>query len=287
MLSSLARLVRTRLVPAIGALLFAAPAWAQTHGALPPEPPALDSLALRVQTLFQQGRQRESLDLLQPHLGKADSDYLPLVLAARAALALGYADPAPDSARAWLGRAISYGEEAQSVFPAGEDARYVTLAAKGRLALISSPIQEARLGREVEREALALLAMDSTYAGADNALGRVYLEIARLSWVERLMARPWLGGGIIGRASWRAAEYHLRRAIELEPGRNFYHLDLGRLLLDRDRLAEARGELEQALTVPLETPQQQGFRSEARALLGEIDRREGRDSTLATRGRTP
>lgn len=260
---------------AIGALLFAVRAPAQTHGALPPQPPAIDSLSLRVQALYTLGKQQESLQLLAPHLGNAPGDYLPLVLAARAALVLGYADQNADSAKAWFHRAIAYGQRAQLLDSAGEDARYVTLAAKGRLALIESPIEKARLARQVEREALALLAMDSLYAGAHDALGRVYLEIARLSWVQRVIARAWLGGGIMDRATWKAAEYHLRRAVQLDPNRNFYRLDLASLLLARGRLAEARDELVQTLNVPLETPQQEGFRREARALLDEIARRTG------------
>ncbi len=159
---------------------------------------------------------------------------------------------------------------AQALNPAGENGRYVTLAARGRLALTDRPIEEAHLGREVEREALALLALDSLNAGAHNALGKVYFEIARLSRFQPFIARAWLGGGIMKRASWKAAEYRLRRAVELQPDRNYYHLDLGALVPARGRLNEARSELQEALEVPLETPQQEGFRNEARALLDRI-----------------
>ena len=237
---------------------------------VPVAPPAVDSLALRVQTLYKEGKQLESLELLKGRLGHAPNDYLAWVASARAALVLGYADPNPDSAKAWLHRSIAYGEGAQALNPAGENGRYVTLAAKGRLALIESPIEKAHLGREVEREALALLAIDSLNAGAHNALGKVYFEIARLSRFQRFIARAGLGSGIMKRATWKAAEYHLRRAVELQPDRNFYHLDLGALLLARGQVDEARRELEKTLEVPLETPQQEGFRNEARALLDRI-----------------
>lgn len=260
----------------------------QTPRVVPPaEAQMRDSLTVRVDSLYKKGKQLESLELLQTHVGHAPGDYGAWVMAARAALALGFADPDPDSAKAWLHRSITYGEGAQALDSAGEQGRYVTLAARGRLALVSGPVESAHLGREVEREALALLAIDSLHAGAHNALGKLYFEVARRSRFERFIARGWLGGDLIHHATWKAAEYHLRRAVELEPTRNFYHLDLGALLLARGRLDEARNELEKTLQVPLETPQQAGFRTEARALLKEIDARTGHDTTSAEGGGTP
>lgn len=266
-------LSKTIAVGAVSVLAFgfaAGAASAQVRVVHPSESQAVDSLVLQVGTLYKEGKQLESLELLKGRLGHAPSDYLAWVACARAALVLGYADPNPDSAKAWLRRSIAYGEGAQALDPAGENGRYVTLAAKGRLALIESPIEKAHLGREVEHEARALLAIDSLNAGAHNALGKVYFEIARLSRFQRFIARAWLGSGIMKRASWKAAEYHLRRAVELQPDRNFYHLDLGALLLARGQVDEARRELEITLEVPLETPQQEGFRKEARALLDRI-----------------
>lgn len=261
---------------------------AQAPRVVPPaQAQMIDSLVVQVSTLFKEGKQRESLEFLQGHLGQAPQDYAAWVLAARAALVLGYADPDLDSAKAWLHRSIAYGEGAQALDSAGEQGRYVTLAAKGQLALISGPVESAHLGREVEHEALALLAIDSLHAGAHNALGRLYYEVARLSRFERFIARGWLGGDLIKHATWKAAEFHLRRAVELEPDRNFYYLDLGALLLARGRLDEARSELQQMLDVPLETPQQEGFRKEARVLLKEIDRRTRHDSTGSPGGGMP
>lgn len=260
------------VVPVL-ALGFAVSASAQSRVVPPREPQIGDSLVLRVDRLYKEGKQRESLKLLKGHLGQAPGDYAAWVRAARAALALGYADPDPDSAKAWLHRSITYGEGARALDSAGEHGRYVTLAAKGRLALISGRVESAHLGREVAHEALALLAIDSLHAGAHNALGRFYFEIARLSRLERFIATGWIGRDIIGQASWKAAEYHLRRAVALQPEVNYYRFDVGALLFARGRLEEAQSQLRNTLKVPLETPQQEGFRNEARALLKEIERR--------------
>jgi len=245
---------------------------------LPAEPAPGVSLALRVDALFKEGRHRESLDLLRPHLGHAPSDYTAWVLAGRAALVLGYGASEPDSTKAWLHRAMAWGDSARALDPRGEDGRYVTLAATGRLALVEGQLEQARLAKDIEREALELLAIDSLHAGAHNALGRLYFEIARLPRIKRFVARPWLGGDLIGRASWTSAERHLRRAVELQPKRNFHHVDLGRLLLVRGRRDDARRELRKALDVPLETPEQEGFREEARRLLDKLGSQVGQGS---------
>lgn len=225
---------------------------------------------LRADGLYREGKHHESLALLERHLEGVPRDYLALVLAARDELVLGYSATDADSARAWLRRSIAHGSAAQEIDPTDAAGRYVTLAAKGRLALVEGSRARARLGVEVEREALALLAEDSLHAGAHNALGRVYLEVARLSRVERVFARAIMGS-TVGRARWDAAEAHLRRAVALQPERNFHHVDLGALLVARGRRDEARAVLDEALRVPLEIPAQEGFRRDARWLLRQAD----------------
>lgn len=283
------RLLATGAVCLLTAGLTVRPAMAQAGYVAESEIPPGDSLALQVQALFAKGQHLKSLELLAPHMGHAPADYTAWSMAARAALVLGYAvaDTNPDAAKAWLHRAINYGQQAQALDSAGENGRYVTMSAQGQLALIESPIEKARLAHQVYQEALALLAIDSLHAGAHDVLGRIYLEVARLSGFQKFLGRAWLGGDLIHRATWDSAETHLRRAVQLQPGRNFYWLDLGTLLMARDRLDEARGVLDTMLTVPLETPQQEGFRRQARALLREIDARQGRgtvpDSTRGNR----
>lgn len=260
---------------------------AQGSGVRLPTRWANDPLVLQVDALYAQGKQRESLEILKGHLGRAPSDYPAWVLAARAALVLGFADKNSGSADAWFNRAITYGDGAQAIDSLGEDGRYATLAARGRLALMGSPIERARLGRQVEREALALLAIDSLHAGAHNALGKVYFAIARLSPIQRFFARAWLGNDPIGRATWKAAEYHLRRTVELQAQWNFYHLDLGEPLLDRNQLHAARCQFRTAESLPLETPQQVGFRKQAQAILDQIGPHSDHGSSAALCAASP
>ena len=281
--SFIARSVLSALAVALTSAAASVPARAQGSVAnVDTEAP----FALQADRLYQEGRHLESLALLERHLESAPNDYLAQVMAARETLVLGYVAGRSDSAKALLRHSISYGEGAQGVDSAGIDGKYLTMAARGRLALIEGPRTRAGLGAQVEREALALLAVDSLHAGAHNALGRVYLEIAQLSWIERILARALMGGSIVGRASWDSAERHLRRAMELQPERNLYYVDVGSLLVLRGRLDEARTVLEKALLVPLEIPAQEGFREEMRELLRQIEARQARsfEGTGAGRG---
>jgi tetratricopeptide (TPR) repeat protein len=248
-----------------------------------PQPDA--PLAQRVDSLYGRGLHQESLALLDQRIATAPDDYLAHVLAGRAALVLGYGASQTDvpKAKEWLHRAIAYGERAMALQPLGEDGRYITLAAEGRLGLIESGFTKARLAVVVDSAARSLIAQDSMYAGAHNALGRLYLEIRSLSWVERIIARHWLGGELMSRATWEAADHELRRAVELQPGRNLYYADLGRMLIKRDSLDEARAVLQAGLKVPLEFPEEEHFRDEMRRLLARIDRR-GADGDSTSTG---
>jgi tetratricopeptide (TPR) repeat protein len=224
-------------------------------------------------SLYRAGRHQESLAVLEKYLEGSPRDYRVEALAAREALVLGLIATEGDSAKAWFYRAIAHGERAMAIEPLGEDGRYFTLAAEGRLGLLEGPRERARLGVVVDSAARNLLAQDSLHAGAHNALGRLYVEVAGLSWIERLVARRWVGGDLVSRSTWKAAEEHLRRAVELQPERNLYYVDLGALLVKRDRPEEARSVLEAALQVPLEFPGEEIFRDDARRLLDRIERR--------------
>jgi tetratricopeptide (TPR) repeat protein len=230
-------------------------------------------MALVADSLYRRGEHAESYRRLEAYLERFPGEYLAWVLSARDALVLGYATPDREEAKAWLRRSIEHAGRAKALQPGGVDGLYLGLAAKGQLSLIEGPRTRAQLGAQVAREARALLALDSTYASAHNALGRVYMEVASLSWMERLGARVLMGGDVVGQATWENAERHLRRAVELQPMRNYHVLDLGVLLVHRKRFEEARRVLEQALATPLEVPAQEGYRQDARRWLEKM--REG------------
>lgn len=229
-----------------------------------------DPRALYADSLYREGEHLASLTYLESVLSAAPDPYPLRILAAREALVLGYVAGRSDEAKRRFAEAIDHGSAALVARPDDTDARYLVLGAKGRLALIEGLPRNLHLGMEVESEALALLSRVPDHAGAHNALGRLYLELASLSFVERLAATPFGGRALISRATWEAAERHLRRATVLDPAKNFHWLDLGHLLALRERDQEARSALETALRIPLEIPAQEGFRREARVWLEDL-----------------
>jgi tetratricopeptide (TPR) repeat protein len=239
-----------------------------------------------VDSLSRAGRHGEALAILEKLLERSRDDYQVEVMAAQEELLYSFLAPDREAAKGLLRRAIPHAQRAMALEPNGEEGRYLNMAATGRLALIeSSPQERARLGAVVDSAARSLLEANPLHAGAHNALGKLYSEVADLSWFSRIFARRWLGGDLVSRATWAAAEEHLRRAAELQPGRNFHLLDLGALLAKRGRREEARKVLEAALEVPLETPGQEEFRDQARRILEEIGRQDG--TTLAREGLLP
>lgn len=234
-------------------------------------PERLGALRATVDDLSRAGRHGEALAAADAILSLVPDDYPLRVLAAQEGLLHSFVVADADSARNLLHRAIAHAHRAMAVEPLGEDGRYLNLAAHGRLGLVhAGPQERARLAVVVDSAARSLLAANPRHAGAQNALGRLYMEVADLNWLSKVFARRWMGRALVDRATWEAAEGHLRRAAVLEPTRNMHLLDLGILLVKRNRRDEAREILQEAVRVPLESPSQEEFREAARRLLAEL-----------------
>jgi FimV-like protein len=129
------------------------------------------------------------------------------------------------------------------------------------------------VAEEVRALAERALAADSTHDGAHHLLGRWHLEVMRLSGVERLVARTFLGARSLGRASWTEAERELARAVALDSTRIYHRLDLARVYLATGRPDLARAHLERIATLPDRVAADSAYRAEARALLERLRRR--------------
>jgi hypothetical protein len=93
---------------------------------------------------------------------------------------------------------------------------------------------------------------------ADRALGRWYHKVPRL-----------FGG------SDRLSEEHLRRSLKYDPNSTASHYFLAETLLDMDRDAEAREELQKVIDAPINPdwePEDREFKDKARKLLESLKR---------------
>lgn len=163
--------------------------------------------------------------------------------------------------------AVSYARRAVTANPDGADGHFILAASLGRSSLTQDTRARVRSAIEIRSEALRALAIDPAHAGAYHVLGRWHAEIRRLSSVERFVARSFLGGGVLKEASWEEAERNLRLAVQHGPRRIYHRLDLARILIDRDKLTEAREQLEAIAMMPLDEPMDTQYQEDARMLL--------------------
>jgi tetratricopeptide (TPR) repeat protein len=127
--------------------------------------------------------------------------------------------------------------------------------------------ERIRMAVEIRSLALLALAADSMHDGAHHLLGRWHYEVRKLSGLQRFMARNFLGGKVLGEASWDEARRHLERAVSLDPLRLYHRLDLARVALATGDTATAIRELRQVLDLPRKVLADARYQLEAGELL--------------------
>ncbi|MCU0620681.1 MAG: tetratricopeptide repeat protein, partial [Gemmatimonadales bacterium] len=132
----------------------------------------------------------------------------------------------------------------------GADGYFVLSNAVGRAALTKSRKERVRAANAIYDYSTTALGVDPRHDGAYHVLGRWNAEIMRLSSVERLFAKSFMGGKRFNAASWDEAVKYLERSVELRPNYVYHRLDLAKVYIDRNRYAEARAQLEKIPTLP-------------------------------------
>jgi tetratricopeptide (TPR) repeat protein len=197
---------------------------------------------------------------------RADSTSTPAERAAlewratRALIAMGMMQPDGKERRALYDDALIHARHARSLAPDNIEARYWLAAAAGRRTHRTDPIYSARLGRELYEQAMAILAVDSTHAGAHHALGMLHAEVLRVPKLLRIVAGRTITNGL-PRANEKEAERHLRRAVELEPTMMIYLVDLANFYIRRGRAREAEDLARRIATTPSRHPMDDKLRA--------------------------
>ena len=190
---------------------------------------------------------------------------------ARADLAEAFPGPRNQARRdSLLDQAQLSARRAVRLAPADPNALFTLGMVLGWTALERSGKERVRLSAEIRELALRALAADSTHDGAHHLLGRWHYEVRRLSGFQRFIARTFLGGGVLGQASWAAAQRHLERAAALDSTRIYHRLDLAQVLMARKQPAAARAELERLLALPVRVAADSSYRRQAQELLSRL-----------------
>jgi tetratricopeptide (TPR) repeat protein len=144
-----------------------------------------------------------------------------------------------------------YASRAMRSKPLGAEGHFALAAAVATASLTMG--QEARIRRAaiIRREALRTIQLNPKHDGAYHILGRWNAEIMRLSGISRFFARNFLGAGVFKQASWKEAVANMEKAVALDPGRIYHHLELARIYADQKREADAETQLEAVQSLPV------------------------------------
>jgi tetratricopeptide (TPR) repeat protein len=132
----------------------------------------------------------------------------------------------------------------------GADGHFALAAAVGRASLGLGTEARIRRAGIIRKEALRTIELDPRHDGAYHILGRWNAEIMRLSGLSRFIARNFLGAEVFKQASWKKAIAYMQKAVELDPGRIYHHLELALIYADCKRPADAETQLHAVESLP-------------------------------------
>lgn len=170
-------------------------------------------------------------------------------------------------------QAERYAQRAVASNPAGADGHFALAAAVGRASLSMGKKDRIRRAAIIRREALRTLALNPRHDGAYHILGRWNAEIMRISGFSRFFAKSFLGAGVFKQASWGKAIYNMEKAVELDSGRIYHHLELAEIYADRKRVADAETQLKLVEALPEREVMDSAYKREGTALRRRLAKR--------------
>ncbi|WP_337169493.1 hypothetical protein [Gemmatimonas aurantiaca] len=148
-------------------------------------------------------------------------------------------------------KAEVYARRAMAEHPEQADVHFHVSRAVGRTAMAASARDRVKYAVEVRTHAIDALARDPKHAGALHIVGVWNAEVMRLNGIARAFAKAFMGGKVMGSASWAEAVRCLEQAVAIEPERLIHRLDLARIYRDMGRREDARTAYQAALAAPL------------------------------------
>ena len=201
---------------------------------------------------------RQAATIWTERLAANASDFESAWKLARAQYWLGTNGLPPNERRAALEAGVAAGRKAIAMQTSRPEGHFWMAANMGSLAESYGMRQGIRYRGPIKDALETVLKLDPAYlhGSADRALGRWYYKV------------PGLFGG-----DDRKSEQHLRKALSYNPQSVITRLFLAETLIELDRQADARKELEAALGAPDDPewlPEDRRFKQQARNLLATL-----------------
>jgi tetratricopeptide (TPR) repeat protein len=166
-----------------------------------------------------------------------------------------------------------YARRAVAANPAGADGHFALAASVGRTSLTMGQKARIRRASEIRSEALRAIALNPRHDGAYHIMGRWNAEIMGISGLSRFFAKSFLGAGIFNQASWAKAIFNMEKAVELDPGRIYHHLELAQIYAERKRVADAKAQLGLVESLPDREVMDSVYKRDGAALLRRLNQR--------------
>jgi tetratricopeptide (TPR) repeat protein len=170
-------------------------------------------------------------------------------------------------------QAERYAGRAVASNPAGADGHFALAASIGRTSLTMGRKARIRRAAIIRSEAVRAIALNPRHDGAYHILGRWNAEIMQISGLGRFFAKSFLGAGIFNQASWGKAIYNMEKAVQLDPGRIYHHLELAEIYAERKRVADAKTQLHLVDSLPDREVMDSVYKRQAAALRRRLDKR--------------
>lgn len=179
----------------------------------------------------------------------------------------GSSSPAANGRAGLSGAGERYARRAVKLRP-GDAEGYFALARALGISSRSLGVRErVRHATVIRQNAAECIRLRPGHSGCHHIMGVWNAEVMRLSAIERVVARNFLGGRALGQASWPDAQRYLEHAVALAPDRIVHHLELADVYRDRRNFTAARREYETAMRLAISDYNDQRYKKQAEASL--------------------
>jgi tetratricopeptide (TPR) repeat protein len=165
-------------------------------------------------------------------------------------------------------QAAAFAETLLTVEPTKAEAHFWFAMAKGSLIPFVSTSEKIHIGKDVRFHAEKAIEIDSTYSYAYVILAIFEREEAKLSWLERVIARIVFGGELNG--SLTRSEELLFKALKYDRNSTYAYFELSRTYNTMGRKEDSIASLKKVIDLPVSSQREERQRQNAARFLARL-----------------